>query len=123
MIGDNGYITAQGKDSTENKSAFVFKDCDVIGSGNIYLGRPWRCHSTVLFYGSNFSSAVVPQGWSIWNCHGHENEITYAEHGCYGPGANTSKRVPWMKTLSLQTVSRMSSLSFINRKGWIERQP
>ncbi|KAI3978252.1 hypothetical protein MKX01_013083 [Papaver californicum] len=121
-IGD-GYITAQGRDSGKNRSAFVFKECDVIGTGKAYLGRPWRCHSTVLFYNSKISNAVVPQGWDIWNCHGHEGDITYAEHGCYGPGSNMSKRVPWMKKLNNLTVSRMASLSFINKRGWIERQP
>ncbi|KAI3954716.1 hypothetical protein MKW92_040395 [Papaver armeniacum] len=89
---DDGYITAQGRDK-----------CSVIGKGKTYLGRPWRCHST-------------PQGWDIWNCHGHERDITYVEHGCYGPGANTSKRVNWMKKLSNVMVSRMMSLSFINKK-------
>ncbi|KAI3956887.1 hypothetical protein MKX01_000921 [Papaver californicum] len=105
---EDGYITAQGRDSVKNKT---------------YLGRPWRCHSTVLFYNSNLSNVVVPQGWDIWNCHGHEGDITYAEHGCYGPGSNMSKRVHWMKKLNNLTLSRMASLSFINKKGWIERQP
>ncbi|KAI3877141.1 hypothetical protein MKW92_011337 [Papaver armeniacum] len=120
---DDGYITAQGRDSFEDRSAFVFKECSVIGKGKTYLGRPWRCHSTVLFYNSSFSNAVEPQGWDIWNCHGHERDITYVEHGCYGPGANTSKRVNWMKKLSNVMVSRMMSLSFINKRGWIEKQP
>ncbi|KAK9287899.1 hypothetical protein L1049_016343 [Liquidambar formosana] len=37
-----GFITAQGRTNENDPNGFVFKDCNVIGQGLTYLGRPWR---------------------------------------------------------------------------------
>ncbi|MCL7042593.1 hypothetical protein MKW94_010218 [Papaver nudicaule] len=118
-----GFITAQGRDSLESPSAFVFKGCQVFGTGKVYLGRAWRSHSTVLFYRSKLTDVVVPEGWNSWDYAGHEDKIMYAESGCYGLGSNMSQRVDWMKTLSQPMIDKMTSLTFIDKEGWIREQP
>ncbi|KAI3982855.1 hypothetical protein MKX01_010338 [Papaver californicum] len=118
-----GFITAQGRDSSENPSAFVFKGCRVFGNGKVYLGRAWRSHSTVLFYRSKLSDVVVPEGWNSWNYAGQEDNIMYAEHGCFGLGSDKSQRIDWIKTLSQAMVDKLTSITFIDKEGWIKEQP
>uniref|UniRef100_A0A2N9H0T0 pectinesterase n=1 Tax=Fagus sylvatica TaxID=28930 RepID=A0A2N9H0T0_FAGSY len=115
-----GYITAQGRTGPYDTNGFVFKNCIVHGSGSTYLGRPWRDYARVIFYNSNLTNVVVPQGW---NAGGSENQLTFVEHGCYGPGADTSKRVKWLKTLSQQDLHQFTSIRFVDNEGWLNKQP
>ncbi|KAI6684585.1 hypothetical protein NL676_030498 [Syzygium grande] len=122
-IGWDGYVTAQGREGANQPSGFVFKSGQVIGEGRTYLGRAWRQYSRVLFYETSMSNVVVPEGWSSWTFHGHEDDINFAEVGCKGEGAGKSRRVKWMKHLSPQELEHLLSNRFINREGWIEAQP
>ncbi|WJZ87631.1 hypothetical protein VitviT2T_006999 [Vitis vinifera] len=121
--GIRGFITAQGRDSPKETNGFVFKECKVTGDGQAYLGRPWRVYSRVLFYKTEMPGIIVPAGWDPWNYSGKEQLLTYAEHDCYGAGADTSKRVSWEKRLSTSTVMGMTSLGYINAEGWLNGQP
>ncbi|KAK2987224.1 hypothetical protein RJ640_022256 [Escallonia rubra] len=118
-----GYITAQGRSSPNDTDGFVFKDCNVVGTGSTYLGRAWKDFARVLFYRSSLSDIIVVEGWNAWNVAGHEDQITFAEDGCYGPGSDTSKRVPWVKKLSEETVQSLTSVAFIDNEGWLNSQP
>ena len=62
-----GFITAQGRTNPNDANGFVFKNCHVFGNGTTYLGRPWRSYSRVLFYETNMSHVVEPEGWQPWN--------------------------------------------------------
>ncbi|XP_021283279.1 probable pectinesterase 29 [Herrania umbratica] len=122
--GRTAYITAQARDSTTDDSGFVFKYCSVFGTGPAYLGRAFRQYARVLFYQTQMANIIVPEGWSAWNNVGKEDSIVYAEVDCEGPGADKSKRVPWEKNLSPQDLSYLINVdSFINKGGWIQRQP
>ncbi|GMY26826.1 probable pectinesterase 29 [Fagus crenata] len=118
-----GYITAQGRSGPYDTNGFVFKDCIVHGTGSTYLGRPWREYARVIFYNSNLTNVVAPEGYNSWNSGGREDQLTYVEHGCYGPGANTSKRVKWLKTMSVNDLQQFTSISFIDNEGWLNNQP
>ncbi|KAJ7955591.1 Pectinesterase [Quillaja saponaria] len=117
-----GFITAQGRTNPNDGNGFVFKDCHVFGTGSAYLGRPWRDYARVLFYKSNFSSIVQPEGWEVTH-NFDENKLTFAEYGCFGPGADTSKRVKWEKKLDVKTVEKLTDISFIDSEGWLQKQP
>lgn len=65
-----GFITAQGRASASDPSAFVFLGCSVDGEGQTYLGRAYRAYSTVIFSQTNFGDIIVPQGWDAWNFSG-----------------------------------------------------
>ncbi|XP_031405740.1 probable pectinesterase 55 [Punica granatum] len=119
-----GYITAQGRLSSNDSSGFVFKYCIVNGDGNTYLGRAYRAYSRVIFFKSKLGGNVVPEGWNAGKFVGEEFQFTYAEEGCYGPGSNNSNRVKWMKTLNQRELAPLVSRHrFIDRDGWIKAQP
>ncbi|KAL6503572.1 hypothetical protein OROGR_025495 [Orobanche gracilis] len=67
-----GYITAQGRSHDQETNGFVFKECNIVGNGNTFLGRPWRDYARVLFYNTSMSQIVVPQGWDAWFSVGRE---------------------------------------------------
>lgn len=70
--GGIGYITAQGRDNPDESGGFIFNECMVHGTGLTYLGRAWRPYARVIFYRSNLSNIVVPEGWDGWQALGHE---------------------------------------------------
>ncbi|KAF3779483.1 putative pectinesterase 29 [Nymphaea thermarum] len=117
-----GYITAQGRDRVNSSfgSAFVFSHCKVFGTGPVFLGRAWRPYSRVIFYRTYMSDVVVPEGWDAWNQ--PTQNLSYTEYGCYGPGSDTSKRVKWLRTISLQKLSYYTSLSYIGMRRWSHPQ-
>ncbi|MED6194079.1 hypothetical protein PIB30_025328, partial [Stylosanthes scabra] len=116
-----GYITAQGRTNPNDSNGFVFKNCNVFGNGTTFLGRPWRPYARVLFYNTSMSNVVQPSGWEPWKFFQHENHITFAEYGNFGPGSDTSKRVNWIKKLDLVTVNMMTSMNFIDSQEWLEQ--
>ncbi|KAI6695834.1 hypothetical protein NL676_023544 [Syzygium grande] len=118
-----GFITAQGRSNPHDGNGFVFKECNVFGSGSALLGRPWRAYARVVFYRSNFTNVVHPRGWEAGHFTGQESQLTFSEYGCYGPGSNTSRRVGWEKKLSAATVGQLTSTSFVDSEGWLSSQP
>ncbi|KAK4848034.1 hypothetical protein QYF36_008432 [Acer negundo] len=63
-----GYITAQGRNSSTDPSAFVFKTCNITGTnGKAYLGRAYGGYSRVIFADSTIADIIVPEGWDAWN--------------------------------------------------------
>ncbi|KAF7822350.1 putative pectinesterase 66 [Senna tora] len=121
--GLGGYITAQARNSENDTSGFVFKYCTIEGVGKVFLGRAYRAYSRVIFTDSYLSPSIDPQGWSAWDYSGHEGNITFVEEGCRGAGANKSKRVPWLKHMGPNELIKFKSQSFIDRDGWIPKQP
>ncbi len=97
----NGYITAASTPDTQ-KFGFVFSNCKITGETNVltYLGRPWRNFASTIFMNCDMSSVVRPVGWHNWNKKEAEQTARYAEFNNRGPGAETSKRVPWAKQLT-----------------------
>ncbi|KAL2347811.1 hypothetical protein Fmac_001811 [Flemingia macrophylla] len=120
--GIRGYITAQGRDNSKDTNGFVFKSCNIIGNGTTFLGRPWRVYARVLFYNTMMTDIILPQGWEPWDYTNNVGLITFSEYGNYGPGANTSQRVSWMKKLDSSTINMLTSTSFIDTEGWIKTQ-
>ncbi|XP_021291677.1 probable pectinesterase 29 [Herrania umbratica] len=118
-----GFITAQGRTNPNDANGFVFKNCNVLGSGTTFLGRPWRGYSRVLFYNCKFSDIIQPGGWDAWSFTGYENQLTFVEYGNHGPGSDTSKRVSWEKKLSVEAVEQLTSMTFIDSEGWLQSQP
>ncbi|KAL1536189.1 pectinesterase [Salvia divinorum] len=120
LNGKIGYITAQGKNVPQDKSGFVFKKCNIVGSGKSFLGRPWRNSARVLFYNTAMADIIHPLGWDAWFRAGYEETLAMAEYNCRGPGANRSGRVTWESNLPAREVKRLTSISFIDNHGWVK---
>lgn len=72
LEGTRGYITAQGRENPQDSSGFMFKQCNIVGNGKAFLGRPWRDYARVLFYDTYMSNVVIPQGWEAGDSVGRE---------------------------------------------------
>ncbi|KAJ0265731.1 hypothetical protein HA466_0019720 [Hirschfeldia incana] len=119
-----GFITAQGRQSEQDTSGFVFKYCAIKGDGMAYLGRAYRGYSRVVFYYTSMSDVIVPQGWDAWHYKGNEDKFTFAEVNCTGKGANKQGRVGWDKNLSDRYLAPLvRTKTFISRDGWMTNLP
>ncbi|KAI6778678.1 uncharacterized protein J7T54_007619 [Emericellopsis cladophorae] len=99
-----GYITANGRDSPDGMSYYVFDQStisaaegDNVPDGAYYLGRPWRPYSRVVFQNTDMSEVINADGWHDWNGASPDN-VEYAEYGNTGPGA-AGPRVSWADQL------------------------
>lgn len=92
-----GYITANGRDSEENDSWYIFNRCRVTGTNEpntTYLGRPWGPYSRVVFQNSYLGDVINAKGWSPWNSQDSPNSTYYREFNNSGPGT-TGPRATW----------------------------
>ncbi|TQN65504.1 Pectinesterase [Colletotrichum shisoi] len=69
-----GYITANGRQSSSDKSYYVFNGCTVaaadgnkVTDGAFYLGRPWREYAQVTFQSTSMTGVINSAGWKVWN--------------------------------------------------------
>ena len=119
-----GFITAQSKSYAAQDSGFVFRDCRLEaapGVGNVYLGRPWRPYSTVVYLNTWMDTHIVPAGWREW--HPGETDslptASYAEFQSSGPGADPSKREPHASQLTPQQADKFEPENFLRGSdGW-----
>ena len=96
----NSYITAAAPPK-DVEVGYVFTNCYLKAAPGVtkcYLGRPWRPYAYTLFQDCWFGSHICPEGWDNWRNPENEKTARYIEARNYGPGADTSKRVPWVKT-------------------------
>ncbi len=92
---DEGFITAQSKHFPTEDSGYVFDHCTLTaspGATNVYLGRPWRPYSTVIYLNTEMGPQINPAGWREWHP-GETHSLDtayYAEFNSTGPGADHS---------------------------------
>ncbi len=89
-----GFITAQSKHYPDEDSGYVLNRCTLTGdpqeTGTVYLGRPWRPYSTVIYLHTWMGAQIDPAGWREWTpgkTHSLDTAY-YAEFDSSGPGAN-----------------------------------
>lgn len=98
------FLTAQSKHYPEELSGYVFDHCKVTaapGTPKIYLGRPWRPYSTVVFLNTDIQAKIDPAGWREWTpgkTHKLETSF-YAEFKSHGVGGDIRHRNPHAKQL------------------------
>uniref|UniRef100_A0A0A0KQN0 Pectinesterase catalytic domain-containing protein n=1 Tax=Cucumis sativus TaxID=3659 RepID=A0A0A0KQN0_CUCSA len=121
---------AQSKPSLNSLSGFIFQNCNVTVSPEIapskdnvtvFLGRPWRMYSMVVFIDSFLDNVVQPKGWLEWPGV-PENLLYYAEYNNSGGGANTSQRVNWPGYHALNNAKEVATFTvetFINGTQWL----
>lgn len=85
------------------KFGYVFYDCVLTGDTalrNVSLGRPWRPHAQVAYLYCYMGPHIKKEGWATWNNNDNHLTTTYSEYKNWGPGADSTNRLPWTKTLS-----------------------
>jgi hypothetical protein len=56
----------------------------------------------------------------LYACRG---KITYVEVDNTGPGADTSKRIPWLKKWSKTELDQFLGTTFNNQGSWLSKRP
>jgi pectinesterase len=93
-VHDTVTITAQSRHFPTEVSGYTFLHCRITGPDNgnrVYLGRPWRDYSTVLFYDTEMVQRMDLDGWVEWG--GRLKTSTYREYLSHGPGVNGGHRI------------------------------
>ena len=111
-----GYVTAQSRTYPEQTSGFVFDACELTGENTgagVYLGRPWRAYSRVVYRHCTLGAHIRPEGWSVWNGNNNHEHAYYAEYQSMGPGANPKARVPWSHQLTAEQAAEFEPSAFL----------
>lgn len=119
-----GFVTAQGKSYPSEDSGYVFDHCRLTanpGVTNVFLGRPWRPYSSVVYLNTEMSSHIQPAGWREWHPGETQRLETafYAEQGSTGPGANPQSREPHSHQLTSKEADPYLPARFLRGiDGW-----
>jgi pectinesterase len=122
--GPGGYLTAQSNTRQGQDAGYVFNHCKLTadsGSGPIYLGRPWRDYSTVIYLNTEMGGHIMPVGWSDWKSAPQPRlpTATYAEFNSTGAGANAKARDPYSKQLTAQEAKKYETKAYLaGTDGW-----
>jgi pectin methylesterase-like acyl-CoA thioesterase len=122
--GPGGYLTAQSNTRSGQDAGYVFNHCNITadkGAGDVYLGRPWRDYSTVIFMNTDIEAPIVAAGWSDWKGAPQPRlpMATYAEFNSTGPGANAKAREPYSKQLTAPEAKKYETKAYLaGTDGW-----
>jgi pectinesterase len=113
-----GYLTAQSNTRQGQDAGYVFNHCKITadeGAGDVYLGRPWRDYSTVIFMNTNIEAPIMAAGWSDWKSAPQPRlpTATYAEFNSTGPGANPKTREPYSKQLTAEEAKKYETKAYL----------
>lgn len=116
---EGGFLTAQSKHYPSEDSGYVFDHCkltqDPAIKGNIFLGRPWRDYSTVIFMHTEMGDKIDPAGWSEWHAEVSRtlDKAYYAEFDSTGPGAHHAERNPHTHFLTPEEAKQYEPATFL----------
>ena len=118
------YLTAQSKRYPDQQSGYVFDHCTITAHAavqELYLGRPWRPYSTVVFLNTDLGAPIMPAGWHEWHT-GETHSLDtafYAEYHSTGAGANPGARDPHSHQLTEAEAQKFSTVNFLRGDdGW-----
>jgi len=114
-----GFITAQSKHYAEEDSGYVLNRCKLVAdaslTGKVYLGRPWRPYSFVVYLNTEMGSHIDPAGWREWHpgqTHSLDTSY-YAEFNSTGAGAPAGQRDPHTHILSAEQARQYEPQVFL----------
>jgi pectinesterase len=118
-----GYITANGRETANNTSVYVFDQCKVTGTSGVnstYLGRPWRPFSRVVFQKSYLGDVVKAEGWSKWDTVQSVDNVGYREYKNFGPGAGVGARANFSSQLEKSIGAEEVLGKRFEREEWVD---
>lgn len=127
-LGQQNVVTAQGRNSANSTTGFVFQHCNVTGDSVLlvkgvetFLGRPWKNFSRTVFIECSMDDVVNPLGYLPWNGAAGLDTLFYAEYNNFGPGANTRGRVKWpgFHVIDADEADKFTVASFIDGASWL----
>lgn len=117
-------LTAHMRLGPDEDRAYVFDHCRITsepGVGTLWLGRPWRAYSRVIFLNTKIDAPLHPDGWREWTP-GETNRLStafYAEYGSTGIGAPKLAREPYSRQLSAVEAAQWSAEQLLSGDdGW-----
>ena len=117
-----GYVTAESRTLPDGPQGFVFHHCRLTAEPDlkgIFLGRPWRAYSRVVYVDCWMGAHIRPEGWNNWDKPEDEKTAWYGEFGSEGPGSNQSGRVKWARRLSTAEADQFRPEIFLRgNDGW-----
>lgn len=125
-----GYITAQSRLSEREPTGYVIRDSHLTfapgadgtaitdnaahkSAHGVFLGRPWRPYSRVIFLNTVIDKGLDPAGWSDWNNGGVLKTAFYAEANSTGEGASPSTRTKDAHTLTPALTKTFDTRTFL----------
>jgi pectin methylesterase-like acyl-CoA thioesterase len=81
----------------------------------VFLGRPWRDYSTVVFMQTEMGDKIDPAGWSEWHAEVSRTLDTsyYAEFDSTGPGAHHAERDKHTHFLTAEEAKKFEPAIFL----------
>lgn len=117
-------LTAHMRTAPDQDRGYVFNRCVITadpGVGRLWLGRPWRDYSRVIFIDTRIDAKLEAAGWREWTPGTTARLATayYAEHGSTGLGSRAGPREPYAMTLSAAEAERWSARHHLaGHDGW-----
>jgi pectin methylesterase-like acyl-CoA thioesterase len=121
---DEVMLTAHMRTAPDQDRGYVFHRCRITadqGVGKLWLGRPWRDYSRVIFLDTRIDAKLERGGWREWTPGTTARLATafYAERGSTGIGSRDGPREPYALTLSAVEAERWSAKSHLaGHDGW-----
>ncbi len=128
-VGD-GYIAAESRKTPDGPQGFVFNKCKLtqgpaqgptpakIDKG-VFLGRPWRPYSRVVYLDCWMDKHIHAEGWDNWSDAANEKTAWFGEHNSTGPGANSGARAKWAHELTEKDAAAFRTQKFLaGSDGW-----
>jgi pectinesterase len=121
---DEVMLTAHMRTGPDEDRAYVFDHCRITsdpGVGTLWLGRPWRDYSRVIFLDTRIDARLHPDGWREWTPGQTRRLATayYAEYASTGIGAPRAAREPHARQLSAAEAAQWSAERLLaGDDGW-----
>jgi len=120
-----GCITANGRSDSSDVSYYFIDQSTVaaasgssVGSGTVYLGRPWGEYARVCFQKTSLSALINSAGWTEWSTSGPNTEyVTFQEDGNSGAGASGTRASFSTELSSAITISTILGSDYAN---WVD---
>jgi pectinesterase len=128
-IGD-GFIAAESRKTLDGPQGFIFNKCKLTQGPaqgatpakldkGVFLGRPWRPYSRVIYLDCWMDKHIRAEGWDNWSDPANEKTAWFGEYNSTGPGANAAARAAWAHQLAEKDVAAFQTQKYLaGADGW-----